>query len=295
MDRRKFLWVSGCAVAATSVAAAAPRNVASGRFGPEFRKAVLAVEQASGGRLGLAVIDTGSGERFGWRADERFPMCSTFKFALAALILKQVERKRETLARQIPVAQADIVSNSPFSDKRVGGSASVAELCHATIAVSDNSAANLLLRTIGGPAGFTKWLRSAGDPATRLDRWETEMSEAKPGDVRDTTTPVAMAGLAQRLALGNALAPAGRAQLTDWMKATRTSGNSLRAGLPAGWTVADKTGSGGYGTDNLVAVIWPPRRAPLVVASYITGSTLEFDKRRPLHAEIGRAIVATKG
>ncbi|KRC80234.1 class A beta-lactamase [Sphingomonas sp. Root241] len=296
MDRRTFLWASGCAVVATAAAAAAePDRIAPKRFGPEFRRAVAAVEQASGGRLGLAIIDTGSGERFGRRGAERFPMCSTFKFALAGLILKQVERKRETLARPIPVAAADIVANSPFCEARVGGSASIAELCHATITVSDNSAANLLLRTIGGPSGFTRWLRSVGDPATRLDRWETEMGEARPRDVRDTTTPVAMAGLARRLLLGNALAPAGRAQLTGWMKDTRTSRNSLRAGLPAGWTVADKTGAGGYGTDNLVAMVWPPRRAPLVVASYITGSTLEFEKRRPLHAGIGRAIVTAMG
>lgn len=291
MDRRTFLWASGCAAAATSVAAS-PNRIAPGRFGPEFRKAAAAVEQASGGRLGLAVIDTGSGERFGWRGAERFPMCSTFKFALAGLILKQVERKRETLVRRIPVAAADIVSHSPFCEARVGGSASVAELCHATITVSDNAAANLLLRTIGGPAGFTRWLRSVGDPATRLDRWETDMGEARPGDVRDTTTPAAMADLARQLVLGRALAPASRTKLTAWMKDTRTSGASLRAGLPKDWAVADKTGSGGFGTDNLVAVVWPTGRPPLVVASYITGSTLEFEQRRPLHARIGRALAA---
>lgn len=294
MDRRTFLWASGCAVAATSVAAS-PDRIAPGRFGPEFRKTIVAVEQTSGGRLGLAVIDTSSGERFGWRGVERFPMCSTFKFALAGLILKQVERKRETLARRIPVAAADIVSNSPFCEARVGGSASVAELCHATITVSDNAAANLLLRAIGGPAGFTRWLRSVGDPATRLDRWETDMGEAKPGDVRDTTTPVAMADLARQLVLGRALAPASRKQLTAWMKDTRTSSTSLRAGLPKDWAVADKTGSGGFGTDNWVGIVWPTGRPPLIVASYITGSTLEFEKRRPLHAGIGRAIVSALG
>lgn len=294
MDRRKFLLASGCTVAAASAAPAIGR-MASGRFGPEFRKAVFAVEQASGGRLGLAVIDTGSGERFGWRAAERFPMCSTFKFALAAAILKQVEHKKERLDRRIAVAAADIVSNSPFCEKHVGGTAGIGELCHATITVSDNSAANLLLRTIGGPAGFTRRLRAFGDPATRLDRWETEMGEAKPGDARDTTTPQAMADLARHLVLGKALAPASRAQLTEWMKATRTSGTSLRAGLPEGWAVADKTGSGGFGTDNLVGIVWPTGRAPLVVASYVTGSALEFGKRRALHARIGRAIAAAIG
>jgi beta-lactamase class A len=276
-------------MAAATIAPASAGSAAA-RFGAEFRNAVLAVEQASGGRLGLSVIDTGSGERFGWRERERFAMCSTFKFALAAAMLKQVEQRRERLDRRIPVAASDIVSNSSFCESRVGGSARVAELCEATITISDNAAANLLLRTIGGPAGFTRRLRAFGDPATRLDRWETAMSEAKPGDVRDTTTPRAMADLTHQLVLGRALAPASRAQLTAWMKATRTSGTSLRAGLPVDWVVADKTGSGGFGTDNLVGVVWPTGRAPLVVASYITGSTLEFEQRRPLHARIGRAL-----
>ena len=294
MDRRRFLWTSGCTVAAVSAAPAIGR-AAAGRFGPEFRKAVLAVEQASGGRLGLAVTDTASGERFGHRADERFPMCSTFKFALAAAILEQVEQKRERLDRRVPVTAGDIVGHSPFCEKRVGGTASVGELCHATITVSDNAAANLLLRTIGGPAGFTRRLRAFGDPVTRLDRWETIMSEATPGDVRDTTSPRAMADLTRQLLLGRTLAPASRAQLTSWMKDTRTSGTSLRAGLPKDWLVADKTGSGGFGTDNWVGVIWPARRAPVIVASYITGSTLEFEQRRPLHARIGRALVGAMG
>lgn len=295
MDRRRFLWASGCAVAAASAAPAIGRAAAPGRFGPEFRKAVFAVEQASGGRLGLAVTDTASGERFGHRADERFPMCSTFKFALAAAILKQVEQKRERLDRRVPVTAGDMVSNSPFCEKRVGGTASVGELCHATIIVSDNASANLLLRTIGGPAGFTRRLRAFGDPVTRLDRWETIMSEATPGDVRDTTSPRAMANLTRQLVLGRALAPASRAQLTAWMKDTRTSATSLRAGLPATWAVADKTGSGGYGTDNWAGVLWPQGRAPLIVASYITGSTLPFEQRRPLHSRIGRAIAAAVG
>ena len=291
MDRRKFLCASGCAVAATSVAAHAGK-IASARFGPEFRKAIAAVEQASGGRLGLAVIATGSGERFAWRAAERFPMCSTFKFALAAAVLKQVEHKRETLDRRLPVARADIVSNSPFCEKRAGGTASVGELCRETIRLSDNSAANLLLRTIGGPAGFTRRLRAFGDPVTRLDRWETDMGEAAPGDLRDTTTPQAMADLARQLVLGGALAPVSRAQLTEWMKDTRTSATSLRAGLPPSWAVADKTGAGGHGTDNLLGIVWPQRRAPLVVASYITGGSLPLEQSRPLHARIGRALVA---
>jgi beta-lactamase class A len=292
MDRRTFLWAGGCTAAACSGALATPIELSPRRFGSVFRNAILATERASGGRLGLAVIDTGSGERFDHRAAERFPMCSTFKFALAAAMLKQVEQRRERLDRRLPVAARDIVSHSPFCETRVGGTASIAELCHATITSSDNAAANLLLRTIGGPAGFTRRLRAFGDPVTRLDRWETAMGEAAPGDRRDTTTPEAMAGLARLLLLGNALAPASRARLVGWMKQTTTGLKGLRAGLPQGWQAADKTGAGGHGTDNHVALLWPPRRAPLIVASYITGSTLAEGTTRPLHARIARAIVA---
>jgi len=294
MDRRKFLWVSGGAIAVASTAPALGKP-APARFGPDFRKAIAAVEQVSGGRLGLSVIDTGSGERFGWRDGERFPMCSTFKAALAAAILKQVEAGRERLDCRVPVTAGDIVNNSPFCQKRVGGTASIGELCRETITVSDNAAANLLLRTIGGPAGFTRRLRAFGDPVTRLDNWEPAMGEGRPGDDRDTTMPRAMADLARHLALGRALAPAGRAQLVTWMKATRTSATSLRAGLPKAWPVADKTGTGGHGTTNILAVIWPPRRAPLVVASYLTGTSLAMEEGRAMHARIGRAITTAMG
>ncbi|MDT8759936.1 class A beta-lactamase [Sphingomonas psychrotolerans] len=291
MDRRKFLWATGGAIAAAS-ALPALGKAAPARFGPDFRKAIAAVEQASGGRLGLSVINTATGERFGWRASERFPMCSTFKFALAAAILKQVETGHERLDRRIAVKASDIVSNSPFAEKHIGGTASIGDLCRETITISDNAAANLLLRTIGGPAGFTRRLRAFGDPVTRLDNWEPAMGEGRPGDARDTTTPEAMAGLLRRLTLGNALAPASRAQLVAWMKATRTSGTSLRAGLPKAWPVADKTGTGGHGTTNIVAAIWPQRHAPLVVTSLLTGTSLEMEEGRAMHARIGRAITA---
>jgi beta-lactamase class A len=219
-------------------------------------------------------------------------MCSTFKFALAAAILRRVEQNKERLDRRLPVRAADIVPNSPFCESRVGGSAGIGELCRETIKVSDNAAANLLLRTIGGPAGFTGQLRGFGDAITRLDRWEPDMGEAAPGDPRDTTSPRAFADLAQRLLLGNALSSASRSQLTGWMKATTTSRTSLRAGLPRGWVAADKTGSGGHGTANLLGIVWPPRHAPLVVASYITGTNLPLEQLRPLHARIGRALAA---
>lgn len=289
MDRRGFLAATGCAFAATA-AGAAPISLMPDRLGDAFARAIDACERASGGRLGLVVIDTGSGERFAHRADARFAMCSTFKFALAAQMLARVDAGRERLERRLAVPRAAIVSNSPFCEARAGGSASIAELCHATITVSDNAAANLLLATIGGPAGFTRQLRDWGDAVTRLDRWETAMGEGTPGDPRDTTTPAAMAALAQRLVLGSVLRPNSRARLTGWMRQTKTSRNGLRAGLPAGWQVADKTGRGTHGNDNDVAVLWPPRRPPLILASFLAEGPREIAAGRALQARIGRAL-----
>lgn len=291
MDRREFI-IAGGALLVSANAAPGPSKSQPRRFDVRFGNAIADIERGSGGRLGVAVIDTASGERFAHRGNERFPMCSSFKYVLAAVMLKRAAQGRERMSRRLPVRRADIVSTSPFCEQRVGSDASIAELCEATVTVSDNSAANLLLRTIGGPAGFTRLARGLGDPIIRLDRWETAMGEAVPGDPRDTTTPAAMAATAQRLVLGNALAGTGRAQLIAWMQATRTGDNGLPAGLPPGWRIAHKTGTGGHGTDVHVGVLWPPRRAPLVVTSFVTGSTLPSDRNRPLHARVARAVVA---
>lgn len=246
------------------------------------------LERESGGRIGLALLDSGSGARFDWRGDERFPMCSTFKWLLAAAVLQRVDRGVESLERRIAVPRAELVVHSPFTETRA--SASVRELCEATITLSDNTAANLLLPSVGGPAGLTTFLRSIGDPRTRLDRTETALNSAIPGDPRDTTTPRGMVDDLQKLLLGDTLAAASRAQLLDWLRANQTGGARLRAGLPTGWRVGDKTGSGANGTTNDVAILWPPGRAPLLVAAYLTGSKLDSPGRDAVHASLARAL-----
>lgn len=253
-----------------------------------FRK----LESGVAGRLGVAVLDTASGRRALHRADERFPMCSTFKLLAAAAVLARVDRGEESLDRRIPIAAADILSYAPVTKERVGGEGmTLAELCDAAVTRSDNTAANLLLASLGGPAGLTAFARSIGDRLTRLDRTEPTANEATPGDPRDTTTPAAMAETVRALVLGDRLSAESRGRLTGWLVANTTGDETLRAGVP-GWRVGDKTGSGPNGTRNDVGVLWPPGRAPLVVSVYITGSTASADARNRTIAEVARAVAA---
>ncbi|MDA9412017.1 class A beta-lactamase [Bradyrhizobium sp. CCBAU 45384] len=263
---------------------------ASGGTAPLI-EAIKQLEQKSGGRLGVSVLDTNSGVPIHHRGDERFPMCSTFKVLAAAAILKDVGSKLEGLERRVRIEQADLVEYSPVTSKHVGGEGmSLRELCEAAITLSDNTAGNALLKNIGGPAGLTSFARSLGDETTRLDRIETELNEAAPGDPRDTTTPNAMAANFRRLLLGDALVPEGRDQLIKWLVANKTGDSRLRAGLPQGWRVGDKTGSGQRETANDVAIVWPPARSPIIIAVYLTGASLDPNGRNDVIASVGREV-----
>jgi beta-lactamase class A len=279
------------ALSATPAIALARRWPASGSPGT-FEAEVRRLEGASGGRLGVALLDSGSGDRFAYRGDERFPMCSTFKLLLAAAVLRRTEQGKESLSRRIAVRPGALVSWSPFTGKRVGGEASVEELCAAAMTRSDNTAANLLLATIGGPAGIGAFARTLGDEFTRLDRMETALNSATPGDLRDTTTPLAMLGNLRELLLGDALGMDSRERLLRWMRANTTGGDRLRAGLPPQWQVGDKTGSGARGTTNDIAILWPPGGKPLLVCAYLTRSTLDSAKRAAIHASLAMALSA---
>lgn len=251
-----------------------------------------AIERSVQGRLGVAVLDTASGVLDGHRLDERFPMCSTFKWLAAACVLRRVDLGQERLDRRVPVARADLLSWSPVAEARVGGAMTMAELCEAAVAVSDNAAANLLLASFGGPAALTRYARTLGDAKTRLDRIEPALNESRPGDERDTTTPAAMAASLRAAVLGDALSNDGRAQLARWLQATTTGTDRLRAGLPDDWRIGHKTGTGARGSTNDVAVLWPPRRAPIVVCAYLTETTASAPRREAALAAVARATVA---
>jgi len=292
MDRRRF------AHAAIALAGAWPVARALGGGEPTQKiwgEAQLerwrGIEAQVGGRLGVAVLDTGSGELAGNRLDERFPMCSTFKTLAAALVLARVDAGQERLERRIVVTRDDLLEWAPVTSKHVGGAGmTVAELCEAAITVSDNTAANLLLASAGGPAGVTAFVRRLGDDVTRLDRTEPALNEGTPGDPRDTSTPRAMARTLRRLMLGDALSDAGRARLVQWMTANTTGGQRLRAGVPLDWRVADKTGTGRLGTTNDVGMLWPPRRAPLVIVAYLTATGAPGTAREGALADVARSV-----
>lgn len=281
-----FSFVSLTGVGVRSTAAAAESGLAS--LGESLAK----IETESGGRLGVAVLDTGSGALVGHRTNERFPMCSTFKALAAAAILARVDAGEEQLTRRIAVEQKDILAYAPVTRQHVGQDMSIAQLCEAMVTLSDNSAANLLLASLGGPSAVTNLARSLGDHITRLDRIEPELNEATPGDARDTTTPAAMAKNLGALATGKALSAGSRDQLILWLVGCKTGDARLRAGLPKSWRVGDKTGGGDHGSTNDVAVLWPDNRPALIVASYLTETAAPDDKRNATHAEVGRALAA---
>lgn len=259
--------------------------------GEDLAGKLVEVERRLGARLGAAILDTESGRRWSHRADERFPLCSTFKAIACGAVLAKVDAGREDLERRIRFEAADVVTYSPVTQDRVGGAGmTLAEICEAAMTRSDNTAGNIILDSLGGPSGVTEFARSLGDDVTRLDRRETDLNEATPGDPRDTTSPAAMVANLESLVLGDILSPPSRDRLTAWLVSNKTGDAKLRAGLPKDWRIGDKTGGGDYGTMNDVAVIWPPNRKPTIVSIYMTETKASFDDRNAAIAEIGRTL-----
>ncbi|MBC6981890.1 class A beta-lactamase [Caulobacter sp. 17J80-11] len=282
--------LAGCGVRAEGRAAAEPAPPVPDVISPRIAE----IEARVGGRLGVAALDLQNGRRFAHRGDERFPMCSTFKFLLASQVLARVDRGEEGLDRRVPVTAADIVSWSPATKERVGADMSVEELCAAAVSQSDNAAANLMLGFSGGPAALTAFARSLGDEVTRLDRTEPGLNMGRPGDPRDTTSPQAMLKSMGAIVLGPTLTEASRTRLTGWMKATTTGQHRLRAGLPSAWTIGDKTGTGERGTANDIAVAWPPSGGPVLITAYLTGAeAVDAKARDQALADVGRVVGET--
>lgn len=276
--------LAGCASDPSAIAAAPAERIA-------------AIEGRIGGRLGVCAIDAGSNAIIEHRPDERFAMASTFKWLLAAAILT-ASQDGMPLDQPLPYSDAHILPNSPRTQARLNargeGDMTIGELAEAIVTVSDNTAANLLIELIAGPEGLTYWLRQTGDPVTRLDRRELELNENIPGDPRDTTTPKAMAQtLLRLLTVEKPLTAASREKLTGWMVASTTGLGRLRAGLPKDWRAGDKTGTGGNGSHNDVAIVFPPGRKPIAIASYISESRASSAEKAAAHAEVARIVAAT--
>lgn len=250
------------------------------------------LESAAGGRLGVVGFNTGSGARIQHRAHERFPLCSTFKLMLAAAVLERSAKDASLLSKNVSYSKSDLIEHSPITEKHVATGMTVAGMCAATIQYSDNAAANLLLKVLGGPATVTAFARGIGDQAFRLDRTEPELNTSIPGDPRDTTTPAAMSDSIQRLVLGDALGAGQRDQLRTWLLGNTTNKERFLAGVPAGWKVGDKTGGGSYGSNNDAGVLWPPAGAPIVLSVYLTFPRKDAKVRNDVVASATRIAAA---
>lgn len=256
------------------------------------QSAIAKIEAELGGAVGVFALDTGTGRELGHRQDERFALCSTFKWVLAAAMLASVDRGKSSLDEQIAYGPTDILAYAPVTAEHVAeGQLTVRALCRAIITVSDNTAANLLLRKLGGPAKLTEFARSCGDAVTRLDRFEPDLNENVPDDPRDTTTPRAMVALMQEVLCGSVLANASRELLIEWLEACETGRNRLRAGLPQEWRAGDKTGTGRRGAVNDVVIGFPPGKAPIMIAAYMSNSGVDASAVAAAQAGIARLVV----
>ena len=290
IGRRTFLAGLG---ALAGAAAHAASGVDEERFAQANARLAL-IEKRAGGRLGVAVIESGRGLKLARRADERFPMCSTFKLLASAAVLKLVDDGKESLDRRIAYGPADLLEYAPVTKAHAAdGGMRLGDICAAAIDWSDNTAANLILSVIGGPKGFTLFARSLGDEKTRLDRDEPTLNTAIPGDERDTTTPLAMARDIEAVLLGGVLSDASAKQLEAWLIADKVGDKRLRAGLPPSWEVGDKTGSGDHGVANTIGILRPPGRAPLLAAVYYAESDAPMDAGNAVHKQVGEIIAET--
>ncbi|MFJ8650231.1 class A beta-lactamase [Streptomyces sp. NPDC093546] len=283
---------AGAVAALAAVSAPAPAHAAAPARAAHGR--LRGLEREHSARLGAYAYDTATGRTVTYRSDERFPMCSLFKTIGAAAVLRDLDRDGEVLARRIRYT-AQYVERSGWSPvtkkpQNLAHGMTVADLCASSITHSDNTAANLLLRELGGPTAITRFCRSLGDGTTRLDRWEPELNSAEPGRETDTTTPRAIARTYARLVLGDALAPDDRRLLTDWLLANTTSLERFRKGLPADWTLADKTGGGDYGTNNNAGIAWPPGRPPVVLVVMTTKPEKDASGDDPLVAKAAAVL-----
>ncbi|MBM3857827.1 MAG: class A beta-lactamase [Verrucomicrobia bacterium] len=260
----------------------------------DFEQKLTALEASIPGRLGVCALDTANNKSLCYRAEERFPLCSTFKVMDVAAILKKSMTDPGLLKKRIMYTKSDLAPYwNPITEQHVGEGMTIEELCAAAMSYSDNSAANFLANQLGGANAVTTFARSIGDTAFRLDHLEGDgLGSAIPGDLNDTTTPEAMTQSLRKIMLGTMLSPTLRTELQTWFKANTTGNNCIRAGVPIGWSVGDKTGSGDYGTRNDIAVLWPAKGSPIVLSIYSTQFKQDAPKRDDVIAAATRIVMA---
>ncbi|WP_099609763.1 class A beta-lactamase [Vibrio coralliilyticus] len=242
-------------------------------------KQIALIEQQSGGRLGVAVLDTQNHNQWQYHSDDRFPMMSTFKTLMCANVLHLAEQKKLNLNATTTIKESDLATWSPITEKLTGQEITVQKACEATMLMSDNTAANIVLHQIGGPEQVTQFVRSLDDSVTRLDRFEPELNQATPGDKRDTTSPSAMVELLNTLLLQDGLSSESQQRLLTWMKNNKVSDPLIRSVLPQDWSVADRSGAGNQGSRGITALVWNSQRKPVILSIYLTQTQLDMVQR----------------
>lgn len=292
---RRTLLTAGAATATAVLTSAAPSHASATGHHPDITARLRALEVQHGARVGVFAHNLGTRQTIRHRADERFPVCSLFKTLAAAAVLRDLDLGGEVLSKRVHYTADDLVDGSAETEKHLAEGMTVAELADVAIRFSDNTAGNLLLRELGGPTAITRFARSVGDRATRLDRWETELNSAEPWRHTDTTTPYAIGRTYARLVLGDVLNRPDRELLTHWLLTNTTSGNRFRLILPPTWTIADKTGAGAYGTNNNVGIAWTQNGTPLVLAVQTTKPAQDAAADHPLVAETAAVLADALG
>lgn len=255
-----------------------------------LKDAIVSIEQKIAGRVGVAVLDTQNDEIWDYNGSDRFPMMSTFKALMCANMFQKADAGLIDQDKSFLIDEDSLVVWSPVTEKLVGSTITTRKACEATMLTSDNTAANIVLQHLGGPENFTSFVRAIGDNITRLDRIEPELNEAKAGDVRDTTSPIAMVNALRSIFFGKVLTKDSATELKNWMQQNIISSALLRAELPHGWMIADRTGAGENGSRGITALIWNENRNPLILAIYLTETDLSLKERNLVIAEIGKNI-----
>ncbi len=264
-------------------------NVSCANANPIIKK-IKQVESELGARVGVSVYDVSSKQLWDYDGDVRFPLMSTFKTLACAKLLFDVDNGDQSFDTSVVIKESSLITWSPVTKNHVGENFSLKQACTAAMIMSDNTAANVVLDGINGPSSLTKFMRSIGDEVTRLDRIEPHLGEAIDGDVRDTTTPNAIVKSLHELLFGSALSEASKTQLKQWMMDNKVSDTLLRSSLPSDWSIADRSGAGGYGSRGITAVVWSDKRTPLIISIYLTQTEASFDERNKAIAGIGKEI-----
>ncbi|ARP93785.1 hypothetical protein CAL15_04945 [Bordetella genomosp. 13] len=293
IDRRTFM--AAAVLAGAAPAWAYSQTNKKNRWTTEqltaLDQALADLEKQSRGRLGVALTDTATGQVASYRGDERFLMLSSFKTLAAAYVLARADRGEDQLTRRMPIAESDLVEYAPVTKQHVGPRGmTLAELCHATVTTSDNTAVNLMHRSYGGPQALTRFIRSLGDTVTRHDRYEPELNVPHPTEPMDTTSPHAMNRTLGALLFGKALKPESRELLQSWLLANTTGGKRLRAGLPADWKVGEKTGTYSRVGSNDAGFARAPGGSPIIVSVYLETTAIPMPERDRIIADVGRQV-----